>query len=139
MKLSVITLFVNCATLALQSLILRNMICEHKILKQEQTEPEETPEPKNPDKYGMYDVHEVVLLDMFGVDEHGLFYTIKPDPSNSKSRVFCSHMCDWCTDRCMCFDRAWNRDKDLPQYSFECSFHPFRYIARKTLRHMSHV
>ena len=134
MKLSILSLVTACSALTLQICIYRRMIRA----EQKPAEPEETPEPKNPDRNGMYHDHEDVLLDMFGVDEHGFLYTARPAPSDAQHHVFCTHMLDWCTDRCMMFEGSWNKDKTLHLYSFECRFHPFRYLARKRLRHMSH-
>jgi hypothetical protein len=53
--------------------------------------------------------------------------------------VFCSHELDFCTDACMHFESSWNRDKNLTMQNFQCCFLPIRYVAKSSLRHMSHA
>ena len=135
MILSIISLVTACSTLILQICIYRRMIRA----EQKPAEPEETPEPKNPDKFGLYDDFETVAVQQLIVDEHGLFCVAHAEPEKGIQRVFCSHMLDFCSDRCMCFEYSWNRDKNLNMQNFQCSFLPIRYVAKSALRHMSHA
>ena len=68
MILSILSLVTACSALTLQICIYRRMIRA----EQKPAEPEETPEPKNPDKFGLYDDFETVAVQQLIVDEHGL-------------------------------------------------------------------
>lgn len=135
MILSILSLVTACSALTLQICIYRRMIRA----EQKPAEPEETPEPKNPDKFGLYDDFETETVQQLIVDEHGLFYVVHADPSKGIQRVFCSHELDFCTDACMHFESSWNRDKNLTMQNFQCGFLPIRYVAKSSLRHMSHA
>ena len=135
MILSIISLVTACSALTLQICIYRRMIRA----EQKPAEPEETPEPKNPNANGMYDDHKTVILDEFGVDEHGFLYTVHPEPSSAFRHVFCNHELNFCTDACMHFESSWDRDKNLTMQNFQCRYLPIRFVAKSTLRHMSHA
>jgi hypothetical protein len=135
MILSILSLVTACSTLTLQICIYRRMIRA----EQKPAEPEETPEPKNPDKIGLYDDFRTEAVQQLIVDERGLFCVAHAEPQKGVQRVFCSHMLDFCTDRCMCFESSWNRDKNLTMQNFQCGFLPIRYVAKSALRHMSHA
>ena len=135
MILSVLSLVTACSALTLQICIYRRIIRA----EQKQAEPEETPEPKNPDKFGLYDDFETVAVQQLIVDEHGLFHVVHADPSKGSQRVFCSHELNYCTDACMHFESSWNRNKNLTMQNFQCAYLPIRYVAKSSLRHMSHA
>lgn len=134
MILSILSLVTACSALTLQICIYRRMVRA----EQKPAEPEEIPEPKNPDKFGLYDDFETVAVQQLIVDENGLFYVVHADPSKGSQRVFCSHELNFCTDACMHFESSWNRDKTLNMQNFQCRYLPIRYVAKKALRHMSH-
>ena len=135
MILSILSLVTACSVLTLQICNYRRMIRA----EQKPAEPEETPEPKNPDKFGLYDDFRTEAVQQLIVDEHSLFRVVHADPSKGCQRVFCSHELNFCTDACMHFESSWNRDKNLTMQNFQCCYLPVRYVAKSSLRHMSHA
>ena len=129
MILSILSLVTACSALALQICIYRRMIRA----EQKPAEPEETTEPKNPDRYGLYDDFETREVQLIGVD--GFLYVVPGDPSKGVQRVFCEHELDFCTDKCMHFENAWNRDKTINQPNFQCNYLSVRYVAQKLERY----
>lgn len=135
MILSIISLVTACSALILQICIYRRMVRA----EQKPAEPEETPEPKNPDKFGLYDDFRTEAVETIIVDEYGLLYIAHADLSKGSQRVFCSHELNYCTDACMHFESSWNRDKNLTMQNFQCCYLPIRYVAKSSLRNTSHA
>jgi hypothetical protein len=131
MILSILSLVTACSALALQICIYRRMIRAEQ--KTEQMIEDIPPEPKNPDRYGLYDDFETRVVHLIGVD--GFLYVVPGDPSKGVQRVFCEHELDFCTDKCMHFENAWNRDKTINQPNFQCNYLSVRYFAQKSERY----